>query len=109
MNTFNNLEQKNKEIKELFETNVFEGSIDNNQVKLEDYLEENGFYKILEMIENGEIDQQQLINMPDERILEIVEEENQTKFDDLRDFLMRLEDCNDADDLLNSIDKTIGV
>ena len=107
-NVFNNLEEKNKEIKALFDTNVFEQSMEKEKVRLEDYLEENCFYLLLEKLENGEIEQQELINMPDERIKELVEEENQDKFDDLRDFLMRLDDCNDADDLLNSIDKTIG-
>lgn len=102
---FENIEKKNQEIKDLFDVNVFEDVEEN---ELRDFLEENGFLMLLEKVEEGEITQEQLINMPDEKILEYVEEDNQDKFQELRDFLMKLDEKDDAEDLLNSIDKTIG-
>jgi len=105
---FKNIDEKNKEIKELFNINMLDQSEDNKEDDLECYLEENCFFIILEKISNGELDQEQLINMPDEKILLMVEDNNKEKFSDLRQFLMKLDENNDADDLLMSIDKTIG-
>lgn len=105
---FKNINEKNKEIKDLFNINMFDQSEDNGEDDLECYLEENCFFMILEKISNGELDQEQLINMPDEKILLMVEDDNKEKFSDFRQFLMKLDENNDADDLLMSIDKTIG-
>lgn len=105
-NIFENIEKKNKEIKDLFDMNVFEE--ENEECNLAEWLEENGFYKLLDKMDKKELDQKQIINMSDEKILELVEESNKIKFGELRSFLMKLDECCDADDLLNSIDKTIG-
>jgi len=106
-NMLENIEKKNKEIKALFDIQVLDQSMEGNN-DLKSYLEENGFEILLEKLEIGKISQKELINISDEKILDMIEDENKEKFLELREFLMKLDECNDADDLLNSIDRTIG-
>lgn len=101
-----NIEKKNKEIKELFDMNVFDQSKEEN---LTDWLEENGFFMLVDKIDAGELGQNELINMPDEKILEYVEDENKDKINELREYLMKLDENQDANDLLQSIEKQIGI
>ena len=69
--------------------------------------DENSIVNNLSKIEEGELSEHQLIGFSDEKIMEMVEEENKNKFHLLRDFIMKLDDNNDAEDLLKSIDKTM--
>lgn len=115
---FENIKNKDKEIKELFNTNVGkcsqieeEGEEEDNEEdkydsELLEYLEENGFYTILKKIENFELSQKQLINFNDEKLVELIEEKNKSKFQDLRNFLMKLDESNDVKDIFNSIEKS---
>ena len=76
-------------------------------MSLSDFLFQNKLNSLLAMIENGTLTEEDLINLPDETIISYIEEENKDKFDKLREFLMKINDNNDADDVLKTIDKTL--
>lgn len=98
---FEDLEKKKDEIRNIFDLNVLDKSSD----VLADWLEDNKFYLLVDKIDAGELSENELINMPDDKILEFVEEHNKPRFNKLREFLMKLDENQDADDLLQSIEK----
>lgn len=115
---FENIKNKDKEIKELFNTNNVkcsqieeEGEEEDNEedkydTELLEYLEENGYFIILKKLENFDLSQKQLINLNDENLIELIEAKNKPNFKDLRNFLMKLDESNDVKDIFNSIDKS---
>lgn len=104
-----NIQKKDKIVKDLFNNNNISEKDDslNEGMSLTNFLLQNKFYLLLSKIEEGELSEHQLIGFSDERILEMVEDQNKNKFSMLRDFIMKLDDNNDAEDLLKSIDKTM--
>lgn len=102
-----NIQMKDKIVKDLF-NNISEKDDSNpEELSLTNYLLENKFYLLLSKIEEGELNENILLGLPDEKILDLVEDHNKNKFNQLRDYIMRLNDNNDADDILKSIDKTM--
>lgn len=103
-----NIQKKDKIVKDLFNNNISEKDDSLNEgMSLTNFLLQNKFFLLLSKIEEGELSEHQLIGFSDEKIMEMVEEENKNKFHLLRDFIMKLDDNNDAEDLLKSIDKTM--
>lgn len=72
-----------------------------------DYLKINNYSIIYQKIYRNEITAKELIKLDDDRIVEMVEEENKEKFSNLIKFIMNLEDSCDYDDLFKKIDNDI--
>lgn len=70
------------------------------QTELIDFLKQNGMDTILNKICANELTSNNLINLSDEKILELIEEENKDKFPSLRDLIMKLNDQSDAINVL---------
>lgn len=102
-----NIQLKDKIVKDLFNDISEKDDSLPDELSLSSFLLENKFYILLSKIEDGELNENILLGLPDEKIMDLVEEENKCKFNQLRDFIMRLNDNNDANDLLTSIGKTM--
>ena len=102
----NKIAQNTIKIKDIFKNDIF-SEVNDLAFSLSDFLFQNKLDSLLAMIENGTLTEEDLINLPDETIISYIEEENKDKFDKLREFLMKINDNNDADDVLKTIDKTL--
>ena len=77
--------------------------------QLNNYLRFNNFNIILNKIYSNEISAQGLINMDDENLKCLIEKDNLHKFNDLKKFIINLDDAFDCDDLLKKIENFQGI
>jgi hypothetical protein len=71
------------------------------------YLSTNNFLILHKKILDEEMSTKELCSLQDERISELVEEENKEKIPDLKKFLNDLDDARDYENLLKKIDKNV--
>jgi regulator of sigma D len=71
------------------------------------YLSTNNFSILHKKILDEEMSTKELCSLQDERISELVEEENKEKIPDLKKFLNDLDDARDYENLLKKIDKNV--
>jgi hypothetical protein len=71
------------------------------------YLSNNNFSILHKKIFDEEMSTKDLCSLQDERISELVEEENKEKIHDLKKFLNDLDDARDYENLLKKIDKNV--
>ena len=103
----NEIKGQNEKIKKLLEDDKSDEEYDFDEGLMK-YLDENGFNRLLQMVEKGELE---LKDFNDEdKIYQYVEEDKKSYFEDLISFVRKMKsDDKEATDLLNSIvDKVIG-
>lgn len=72
-----------------------------------EFLGKNNLLLILDKIKRGEFTTKEFINFSDHDILELMEEHNKSKFPELRDLVMKLNDRSDALNMLEIINSEV--